>query len=433
MPRSAMLNNFTSVDSYASGDGFDVQDFSVSDLAAHLADDATNAVILCGDGDASNDVIVWSNGGLFHYDHPNDDGILASLTSDRSVDANNATDSIHDAMTLLNRGDDTNATPADSVPIDNAPAVPVKTIGQLRSELTDEIVSSISQEGARNFGIGRDFWAIQKRMASESPLLPSGRPSYNAEAWQHEVNRTITSVCDKAPISPSSVRIVEWVKCHLVRTATIDAFGADAGDLLSHHEYCLLSAGGKRTKGRAIKLDTENVDFEINPDYLRFIGEIVADRRIGHVPSVKFTERLIAWDAALATPTATPGNAEEVKNAAVAAELTAKEKVKRDKIGSVNVAITTALSDKAMDAPAVLAEVTKIAEALKIKMPNLINPATASEADFDAMFQAITSRKGDGLKILRHIAKKSAAILKAVEDAKAKKAAAATVPIAQTA
>lgn len=207
---------------------------------------------------------------------------------------------------------------ADAIKLVHDAAV-ADIVGMVRAKYEDE--------GTRNLNIGRRTY--------EHMLWQRERfPSFGSQDFDNLCNRVRDDVRIHVAISPRSIRLGEWVRCHVLRCQVSEHAGSDVADSITFFEYRI-------TYDNALKFSKSDLSAEIRPGWLDFYKSVAADRAAGRrVSSEAFTERRDA------TAKAIKATADDADPAATAARVASEAiKAKTRAVSKANEAVASSVSD----------------------------------------------------------------------------------------
>lgn len=255
------------------------------------------------------------------------------------------------------------------------------------AEIAGMIRDKFSDEGSRNFSIG-------KRAFEHAQWQRGNFAGYEGSDFDNLMNRVRDDVRIHVAISPKSIKLGEWVRCHVLRELVADAKGRDAAEKLTFFEY-------RNLYGKALAFSKTEVQGTLVDGWLDFIMEIVSIRTaqvirdgkpvlnvdgtpmMGRVSSEDFFSRLEKHEKALAEA-ARPKLSPEQEAALKAAEA-AKVKVKATTKAQTDLTklVSDSLSGEILPLPAVLGIVENVAKAHGLEIPSLASaPTTIADCDF---------------------------------------------------
>jgi len=192
------------------------------------------------------------------------------------------------------------------------------------AEIVSLILGKFSEEGERSFAIG-------KRAYEHALWLKWKFPDYQSADFNSMVKQIRESVSDHIPIKAESIRVSDWVRCHVLRELCRDVI-ADLADQLSMNEY-------RAIVGKALSFSTKDLTGHLNLGWLDMIREIATNRISGGRVSRKdFDERVAATIQHIATLMA--ADARTAKKAALS-----EAKAKRRAAKKTQKALTKVLSE----------------------------------------------------------------------------------------
>jgi hypothetical protein len=247
------------------------------------------------------------------------------------------------------------------------------------AEIVGMICAKFRAEGRRSFAIGRRAYELAQWQRGNFP-------SFDVDDFNVLMRRIREGVRDHLPIKAESIRVAEWVRCHVLREL-VRAVIADHADSLTMSEYQIIV-------GRALSFSTKDLEGDLNLGWLDMIRGVAYDRTAGRRVSradyesrVVATVRRIADSRSALSPVA---RAAQVTSEAAKARKAARVKANED--------ITTSLSDGLsgghITAVGVLSILETVAKSHGIPLPSAIgfDPARCTDADCDmlasTMFQA---------------------------------------------
>src|SRR5271166_99523 len=195
------------------------------------------------------------------------------------------------------------------------------------SDIVDMIRAKYVEEGVRNFAIG-------KRAFEHAQWQRGNFPGYTGSDFDSLMRRIRDDVRLYVPISTDSIRVDDWVRCHVMRELVRTSDGDSIAESLSMHEY-------NRLIGKALSFDKKNVEGSLVLGWIDLVRDVAADRAMenGRVTSEDFIGRIAAKDKAIEASkvTADPVQAAAVK---AATEITKKA----DESRKANKQVTTAVA-----------------------------------------------------------------------------------------
>lgn len=245
------------------------------------------------------------------------------------------------------------------------------------------IVAKYADEGERNFAIGKEAFDVATWQRSQ---FPDYTPS-DFDKLMSDIRLDVRLV---VPIKPESIRVDDWLRCHVLRTLVSDAIGSDASGQLSFFEYSRLCSGS-----RALSFDKKDVVGTLNAGWVDTIKGIAFDRASGaRVSTDTFLERVANAEKAIAEKKASaidPATAQANAAAKAVKDRTrAENKAKED----VTTALSDALAKKLLTGDTALSILESVAKEHKATLPPQVgfNPAKCTKADCEllasALFQA---------------------------------------------
>jgi len=135
------------------------------------------------------------------------------------------------------------------------------------SDIVDMIRAKYVEEGVRNFAIG-------KRAFEHAQWQRGNFPGYTGSDFDSLMRRIRDDVRLYVPISTDSIRVDDWVRCHVMRELVREADGDAIAQSLSMHEYHILI-------GKALSFDKKNVEGSLVLGWIDLIRSVAADRDNG--------------------------------------------------------------------------------------------------------------------------------------------------------
>ncbi|SIO37433.1 hypothetical protein SAMN05444166_4191 [Singulisphaera sp. GP187] len=194
------------------------------------------------------------------------------------------------------------------------------------AEIVEMITAKYTEEGARNFAIG-------KRAFEHAQWQKGSINDYGSGDFDKLMSRIRDEVRIYVSIKAESIRVSDWTRCHVLREL-VRAEIADAADSLSMFEYLAIV-------GKALHFTSKDLEGSINEGWLDMIRGVAAERSQGtRVTREDFTNRIQATVKRIADAKAALNPAK----AALEAAATAVKKQARDAAKATE-DITTSLSD----------------------------------------------------------------------------------------
>jgi hypothetical protein len=250
------------------------------------------------------------------------------------------------------------------------------------ADIVGMIRATYQEEGDRNFAIG-------KRAFEHAQWQKGNFPGYKGSDFDNLMNRLRDEVRVFVAINPKSIKVGEWVRCHVLRSCVAAAAGADIAESLSFAEYRVIY-------GEALSFHKEDVFGELKPGWLDFVKAVAFDRAQpnGRVSTDEFLARFDAHKKCLEAAAA--AKADPAAAAAKAASDAIKAKTRA--VAKANEDITSAMSDALaaghLTSDQILALLENVSKHHQVAMPSKVgfDPAGCTVADCDllasTMFQA---------------------------------------------
>jgi len=232
--------------------------------------------------------------------------------------------------------------------------------GSVHEKAVAEIVGMIrakyEDESTRNFAIG-------KRAFEHAVWQRGNFPGYTGSDFDTLMRRVRDDVRLYVPIKADSIRVDDWVRCHVMRELVRTSDGDSIADCLSMHEY-------NRLIGKALTFDKKNVEGSLVLGWIDLVRDVAADRAMenGRVTSEDFIGRIAAKDKAIEASkvTADPVQAAAVK---AATEITKKADDSRKANKQVTTAVADALAKGNLDLEGILGIVEHVGKEMKRPLP----------------------------------------------------------------
>jgi len=240
------------------------------------------------------------------------------------------------------------------------------------SEIVGMIRAKYEDQGERNLAIG-------KRAYEHAQWQRGNFPGYTAADFDTLMRRIREDVQAYVPIKAESIRVDDWVRCHVLRSLVADAIGEDAAKLVSFFEYRTLT-------GKALAFSKKDVEGSLNAGWLDMVRELVARRLTAGRNAVNTeafkgmveatVERLKALDESSADPMALAAKAARDAARAVA-------RAKARAVEAITVSVSDALAGECLTAEGVLAIVEGVAKHYNVTLPAKFgfDPVTCTAAD----------------------------------------------------
>lgn len=254
--------------------------------------------------------------------------------------------------------------PPPVVPISATPDVPEKVLSKHESAVADIvclIVKGFEDEGSRNFRIG-------KRTYSHLQYQHGNFPQFVAKDCDRTINRITDEVRVLVAIDANSIRLMDWVKCHVLRELVVAAKGKEHAERLSFHEY-------RRLIGKALSFDKKAVSGSLVDGWLDYVMSVSTRREAGEqVRTEEFIEGIERHAKSLASSKAP---ARTVAEQAIADKAHAdKVKAIADKkaLANIDSDVQDALGEQGIPLAEVLATVEKAAALHGHTIPTVAAP-----------------------------------------------------------
>jgi hypothetical protein len=240
------------------------------------------------------------------------------------------------------------------------------------------IRDKFEDEGRRNFEIGRETLAD----CIEQALSVKDYSSTDFDALMHRIRDEVRMY---VAINPKSIKVAEWLKCHVLRELVSTEIGVDLSHKLSCFEYGQLI-------GKMLVFDKSALEGTIRAGWLDLVRGIANDRVSGRVTVEEFHARIKANEERLAELAANENPALAAKQATVdKLAKTAKETAKSK--ADVTESIANALTKGHLDPAGVSTVLENVAKELTLPMPVTygFDPAVCTKADIDVLVSVMFS------------------------------------------
>ncbi len=238
------------------------------------------------------------------------------------------------------------------------------------AEIVGLIRAKYEDESTRNFAIG-------KRAFEHAQWQKGNFPGYTGSDFDTLMRRVRDDVRLYVPIKADSIRVDDWVRCHVMRELVRKSEGDSIAESLSMHEY-------NRLIGKALSFDKKNVEGSLVLGWIDLIRSVAADRAKdgGRVTSEDFLGRISEKEKSIEASKVT---ADPVKAAAVkaASEITKKADDSRKANKAVTSAVSDALAKGNLDTDGILGIVEHVAKEMKLPLPPAFgfDPSTCTVED----------------------------------------------------
>ena len=291
------------------------------------------------------------------------------------------------------------------------PATTSATHEKAVADIVGMVRAKYEDEGTRNLAIG-------KRAFEHAQWQMGNFPKYESQDFDNLMNRVRDDVRVWVAISPKSIKLGEWVRCHVLKAKVAEAIGADSADAISFFEY-------RSSYSEALSFSKSELFGEIKPGWLDMYRGVVADRAKGQrVSSDDFMGRISAnlkRLAALAVSTDPVAAAAKIVSDSVKAKTRAVSKANEDITSSVS----DALVSGNVSPEGVLAIVESVAKAHDVALPTRFgfDPSTCTVAECKLLAETMfAAGRFDEIRALALVLNKMVATVdrnKAAQDEKA--------------
>ncbi|AGA26480.1 hypothetical protein [Singulisphaera acidiphila] len=238
------------------------------------------------------------------------------------------------------------------------------------AEIVGMIRAKYSEDGDRSFAIG-------KRAFEHAQWQKGNFPDYDPAHFDTLMRRIRDDVRLYVSIKAESIRVADWVRCHVLRELCRTVI-ADRADKLSMFEYRAIA-------GKALTFSTKDVEGCLNPGWLDMIRGIAADRATGgRVTREDFQSRVAATVKSIAESMAADSQAAaKAASDAIRAKKRAAAKA-RTALASL---LSDGISGEHISADDVMSILESVAKQHGKPLPSGIgfDPAACDESDCDLL------------------------------------------------
>ena len=200
------------------------------------------------------------------------------------------------------------------------------------AEIVGMILESYADAGERSLAIGK--------RAFEHAQWQKGNSidDYQASHFDALMRQVRDKVRESVPIKPESIRVADWVRCHVLRELVRGVI-ADHADSLTMYDY-------RRIVSKALYFSSRDLAGELNPGWLDMIRSVAYDRTAGKpVTSADFAARVAATVKRIEDARPRESAFDAASKAASEATDARKRAVTKEAVAKAKEAITGALSD----------------------------------------------------------------------------------------
>lgn len=289
-----------------------------------------------------------------------------------------------------------------NVQLDDRGAVHKKAI----ADIVGMIVAKYETEAERSFSIG-------KRAFEHAQWQKSNFPGYKGTDFDQLMKDIRQDVRLYVAIKPESIRVDDWVRCHVLRELVRESLPDGVAESFSLYEYLILCS-------KALTFDKKSVEGSLVEGWADLMIGVHQDRLTERVSADEFQERV---DANVKRLAAAKVVADPVKSAAEAAAKSINKKA--EDFAKATTAVTTAVSHAIakgdLDAGNIMGIVEAVAKDLKKPLPSQFgfDPASCTKEDCKVLASAMfAAGKYNEMKFLAdRLGKMVAAMDKAREQA----------------